>query len=280
MRGLMRAIAILLGLAAGPAAAGAMRPEAPPGPLDGAGSWAVFYGAQAPAAALQAPDLLVLEPDHPWRPQALRREGQRVLAYLSLGEVHRTRPYFGRLERAGVLAGANPNWPGAVMVDPRSRLWQEMVVSEIMPAILAKGYDGLFLDTLDVAAHLEAQRPGATAAMRELLSAMHARHPEALLVANGGLALLPEAAPALAGLAVESVFTDYDFAASRYRLRAPEEANRRKEAFQALARRHGLRVFVLEYAEEPEMRRRARQLAAEAGFVPFVSDIGLETLEP
>lgn len=277
----MRALALLIGLAAGPAAAGALRPVTPPGPLDGVASWAVFYGAEAPLERLRRPDLLVLEPDHPWGVPALRREGQRVLAYLSLGEVHKSRAYFDRLDRAGALAGANPHWPGAVRVDPRSPIWRELVVEELLPAILAKGYDGVFLDTLDVAAHLESQggHAGAVAAMRAMLLAMHARHPEALIVANGGLALLPEAAPALAGLAVESVFTDYRFEPALYRWREAADARRREETFQAISEQHGLRIFVIEYAEEPGMRREARRRAAEAGFVPFVSDIGLTTIE-
>ena len=101
------------------------------------------------------PDLLVLEPDHQWHPRVLRRSGQKVLAYLSLGEIHKTRPYYAALAaRVGVLASPNPRWPDAVAVDPGAPAWWGVVLEEVVPQILAQGYDGLFLDTLDDAGSL------------------------------------------------------------------------------------------------------------------------------
>lgn len=249
-------------------------------PLEGVADWAVFYGDAAPAAQLARPDLLVLEPDHPWNPRTLRREGQRVLAYLSLGEVHKTRAYFAELAATpGAIALKNPNWPDAHMIDPRSRAWRSMVLERVAPAILAKGYDGFFLDTLDVAAYLENehQRPGARDAMVSLLRDLHARFPEAYLVANGGHALLPDAAPALSALATESVFTAYQFEPAAYRWREPAAAAQRATELQALKARYRLPVLVIEYVDPKnrDMARSAVDKVHAAGFVPFVSDIGL-----
>lgn len=275
----------LLGLASALAAGFHLTGAAAAAPrLEHVDSWAAFYGAQASVASLQRPDLLVLEPDHPWKPESFRRSGQRVLAYLSLGEVHKTRPYYAALERARALAGPNPDWPGAVRLDPRAEAWRNLVLGTIAPAILQKGYDGFFLDTLDVAAHLERQgkHPGATAAMAKLVTDLHARFPQAVIVANGGIDLLPAAAGALSAVAVESIYTDYDFAGRRYRPRDPDGARERAEWLMAKAAPHGLPLLVLEYVDPAaaESRKAVAAQVRKAGFVPFVSDIALERLDP
>lgn len=272
--GLLSVLAAGLSLGASPA---------PATRLANVDSWAAFYGSQATPEALRGPDLLVLEPDHPWTPASFRRPGQRILAYLSLGEVHTTRAYYPALEKARALAGPNPDWPGAMRLDPRSEAWRQLVLGAIAPALLKKGYDGFFLDTLDVGAYLERERqyPGATVAMARLVSDLHAKFPQALIVANGGLDLLPHAASALSGVAVESVFTDYDFAAKQYRVRAPEKARERAAWLSQTVAPYGLPLLVLEYVA-PEATGSRKGVAGEvkaAGFVPFVSDIGLERLD-
>lgn len=273
--GLLGALAAGLSLGATPA---------PAARLVGIDSWAAFYGPQASREALQGPDLLVLEPDHPWSPASFRRPGQRILAYLSLGEVHKTRSYYPALEKARALAGPNPDWPGAVRLDPRSEAWRKLVLGAIAPALMTKGYDGFFLDTLDVGAYLERERqyPGATVAMARLVSDLHAKFPQAVIVANGGLDLLPHAADALSGVAVESVFTDYDFASKQYRMRAADGARERAQWLSSTVTPYGLPLLVLEYVA-PDATGSRTGVAGEvkaAGFVPFVSDIGLEHLEP
>jgi uncharacterized protein (TIGR01370 family) len=253
-------------------------------PLGPVGSWAVYYGDKASSAQLQAPDLLVLEPDHGWEPATVRREGQRVLAYLSLGEVHEGRAYYKQIAKAaGAIAGKNPDWPGAHRVDPRSPAWRKLVLDVVAPAILAKGYDGLFLDTLDVGAYLEGHgKPGATAAMASLVCDLHARFPAKFLVANGGWALLPQAAGALSGYVTESVYTDYRFKPAAYRPRAMADAAQRAADLHGITERYGLSVLVIEYVDPADEAQRARVAGQvrEAGFVPFVSDIGLTTLQP
>ncbi|HEY9722246.1 MAG TPA: endo alpha-1,4 polygalactosaminidase [Oscillatoriaceae cyanobacterium] len=254
------------------------------GPLAGVHSWAVFYGANAPIQALRAPDLLVLEPDQPWRVADFRRPGQIVVAYLSLGEVNESRPYFATLAHdSGALLGKNPNWPGAVTVDPRSAAWRALVLDRLAPEILAKGYDGFFLDTLDVGADLERHgQTGTRAAMASFVNALKARYPQAILVANGGLELLPDAAPALSGLAVESVLTNYDFANRRYLRRSPEAIQTRVAQLQGVRRDYRLPIFTLEYVDPADSAARAAiaEQVRDAGLVPFVSDIGLTMLVP
>jgi uncharacterized protein (TIGR01370 family) len=249
--------------------------------LPGVHTWAVFYGAKATDAALQTPDLLVLEPDQPWNPALLRRTGQLVLAYLSLGEVNESRAYFQKLDPSALL-GKNPHWPGAMTVDPGNASWRSEVLDKLAPSMLQQGYDGFFLDTLDVGAELERQgHPGALKAMAGLVNELKARYPQAVIVANGGLDLLPDAAHALSALAVESVVTNYDFNAQRYLRRAPEQAQARIAQLQGIQRQYGLSILTIEYVS-PQTPGEGDAIALsilQAGFVPFVSDIGLNTLK-
>lgn len=253
-------------------------------PLGEVRSWAVFYGDKADPTALAAPDVLVLEPDHPWKPATLRRPGQRLLAYLSVGEVHESRAYYRQVAAVpGAVVEKNEDWPGAHRVDPRSKAWRQLVLTQLAPSILAKGYDGLFLDTLDTAGYLEAHgKPGAVAAMAALVKALHARFPQAMIVANGGWAILPEAAGALSAYVTESVFTDYQFKPAQYRRRDASQAAERASAMRQVASRYGLSVLVIEYVDPADAAGRAEVAAQvrKAGFVPFVSDIGLSTLSP
>jgi hypothetical protein len=117
--------------------------------------------------------------------------------------------------------------------------------------------------------------------MSGLLNELHRRYPQALLLANGGLDLLPTAAPALSGVCVESVFTDYQFKTKSYRPREENAAQARAKQLAELASRYALPFLVIEYVDPARADERAAiaRKVREAGFVPFVSDIGLATLE-
>ena len=110
-----------------------------------------------------------------------------------------------------------------------------------------------------------------------MLGVLHRAHPRALLVLNGGLPLVERSRPMLAGVAVESILTDYDFKAQRYRARAPEAARERAAALRRVTAL-GLPVLALEYAP-PDDAAWTQSLIAKtraAGLVPYISTIGLD----
>jgi endo-alpha-1,4-polygalactosaminidase (GH114 family) len=76
---------------------------------------------------------------------------------------------------------------------------------------------------------------------------------------------------------VESVWSDYDFAAKAYLRRDDNAAQQRAAPLQSL-RRQRLAVFTLEYAA-PNDAAWVEQLIGRSrtkGFVPYVSTIGLD----
>ncbi len=104
------------------------------------------------------------------------------------------------------------------------------------------------------------------------------RHPRALLMINGGLPIAERLPTVLDAVALESIWTDYDFKAKAYRVRPADEAESRALLLARVVAL-GLPVFTLEYTAADrgapwpaELIRRSRA----RGFIPYVSTIGLD----
>jgi uncharacterized protein (TIGR01370 family) len=269
--------AMLAGAGSGDAPSPAVRP------LEGLKTWAAYYGAAEEAGPTLARfDLVVLEPARHPPLQAVKRHGALVLMYVSLGEVNVHAPAYAAVASAPWVLDPNPNWPDARRLDVRDGDYARWLLDRVVPAALAPpGVNGLFLDTADTALDLERQNPGRfrgmTAALELTLRKLRAAHPRAVIALNGGLSLAERLPGLLDGVVVESVWTDYDFATRRYRLRAASEAAARAAELDRL-RRLGLPVLTLEYmsSEAPAWVRELIARTRARGFVPYVATIGLD----
>jgi uncharacterized protein (TIGR01370 family) len=272
------AAALVLGLG------GASAPAASPiRPLAGVRTWAVYYAA-APEAAVDLArfDVVVLDPHaHPPLP-LVKRHGSLLLTYVSLGEVNTSHPEFAAVANEAWVLSANPSWPDARRLDVRAPAYERWLLDRVVPAALAGPVNGLFLDTADTALDLERTDPerftGAARALERVLVELRRRHPRALLMINGGLPLAERLPAVLDAVALESIWTDYDFKAKAYRARPVDEAEARALLLARVVAR-GLPAFTIEYAAADrgaswpaELIRRARA----RGFVPYVSTIGLD----
>ena len=198
------------------------------------------------------------------------------LGYLSVGEADPQKSYWEAVRDRPFLVEPNPNWPGNVRVDIRDRDWQRLLLDKEIPRLLARGFQGLMLDTLDTAPYLETKDPARFAGSREALRAwlkqLRGRHPEIVLLANGTEALA-DAAPFVDGYVIEGVFATYDFARRDYRPTTPSERSWKLaqiEHAQAVARRP---VFSVEYASvgDVALAQWASGESAEHGFRPYVT---------
>lgn len=273
------ALALGVGGASAPAAGAATASSGRA--LAGVRNWAVYYGA-APAAAadLARFDLVVLDPHGHPPLDAVKRHGSLVLMYVSLGEVNAHHPQFAGIGGEPWVLSPNPNWPEARRLDVRAPAYERWLLERVVPAALAGPVNGLFLDTADTALELERAEPvryaGAAAALERVLVELKRRHPRAILLLNGGLPLAEGRAALVDAVAMESIWTDYDFTAKAYRARARDDAEARAHRLQGVAAR-GLPIFTLEYvadgdAQVGEVISRSRR----HGFVPYVSSIGLD----
>jgi hypothetical protein len=258
-------------------------PTSPIKPSDPRWSIALHYGAQAPLNELQAFDVAVVEADHGYDPQTYRAQSRglsELYAYLSLGEVHPSRAWFGRIP-AHALVGTNAQW-GSKRLDPSWPGYAEFVAQTMVAPLWARGYRGFFLDTLDAyhalgaqGEKLEQQRNG----LIQALSLLHARFPGIRLIANRGFELLPRIHPYIEAVAAESVLRGWDPERKAYRL-VPAEDRQWLEARFAEARAYGLTGIAIDYVPTHD-REGARQTARsllEKGLVPWVANGALDTL--
>jgi polysaccharide biosynthesis protein PelA len=195
--------------------AGAAHAAAPAGP-----SMAFFYGPQIPWESLGAFDLVVVEPDHvPQQGWAHRlNPGTEVAAYIAVGEVHPSRPYYAKIPVAW-RNGANRDW-GSIVIDQTANGWQEFYVREVVEPLWQRGFRAFFLDTLD-SFYIAAKTPDAQklqfTAQAALIKAIKRAHPDAKLIFNRGFEMLPEVHGLVHAVVAESLFQGWDAGRQAYR---------------------------------------------------------------
>ena len=230
-------------------------PDAPP-ILSGITRWWILIGQSNALDAidwrLQARDTeMVILSDDPRLSISDIPRGTLRLGYLSVGEADRQKTYWRAVRDRPFLVEANPNWPDNVRVDIRDAEWQRLLLDEEVPRLLARGFQGLMLDTIDAVPYLETKDParfaGSRAALRSWLSRLRQRHPEIVLLANGTEALA-DAAPFVDGYVIEGVFATYDFGRRDYRRTTLAERSwKLAQIGRAQAAAHHP-VFTVEYA--------------------------------
>lgn len=279
----MMRVASALALAVPAARALASGPQAAVAPW----RWAVDYGAAPDPLLARACDLLVLEPGHGHDLAALRGPATQMIGYVSLAEIERARPYAAAMARAGVLLAPNPDWPDARFADLRHPAWRAALLEQIIPAILARGYDGLFYDTLDSAEALERADPagnaGMIAAAATLLADIRAAYPQAVLVMNRGYGLLPASARHVDYLLGEAMGTRWSFARQCYeQLSAADFGWQAAQMEAARAAHPGLRLLTLDYWDQADraMVSRLYQERRALGYLPYVSTLALDRIWP
>ena len=277
------AVGLTLGLKA-PGGAAAQRRAMP---AAGDWKWAVDYGPASDPAVARRYRLLVLEPHHARPIAPLRGPDSSLLGYVSLGEVERSRSYFAALDAAGALGPANPNWPDARMLDLRHDAARRAVIDRIVPEVLALGYDGIFIDTMDSIEAMERQDPiankGMIAAGAALIGALHARFPAMRMMLNRGYAMLPEVADKIDIVLGEAMASRWNFAAKRYELLSDGDWQWQADRLRAAqARNPALTLATLDYWEPDATAQVAHLYAREraAGFRPYVATLALDRLMP
>lgn len=249
--------------------------------------WGIDYGPATAPKLAQNYGLLVLEPDHPRLLAPLRRSSAKLLGYISLGEVERSRPFAPRLQAAGALRETNENWRDARLIDLRNDAWKSLVLNELIPGILTKDFDGIFLDTLDNAEFMERNDPkgsaGMVAAAVDLVGAIRARFPLITIMMNRGYALLPATAPKLNLLLGEAMASRWDFQRKVYEFTPTSDWQWQADRLRAAkAANADLTLTTLDYWDPADPTTVASLYAREraAGFFPYVATLALDRLIP
>lgn len=240
--------------------------------------WVVVYSEKPAVAEFRDYGLVVLDSVHhpPIRP--LLEQKKTVIGYISLGEVENYRDYYKAVEAEGILYEKNPNWPDSRYVDVRDVRWTRRVVEDLIPRLLQKGFQGIFIDTLDNPADLERRDPvkfkGMTEAAANLVKAIRRQYPRMYIMLNRSYEILPAVEGLIDSVLGESVFTEIDFEKNTYRLAAPQTYQLQvKWLKEAKARRPKLKVYTLDYWPPADTAGVARIYAEQRknGFIPYVS---------
>ncbi len=240
--------------------------------------WAAYYRDTATPRELSGFDLLVLDADrHP--PLApLTDRGQLLLAYVSLTEVGAHRVFFAPLERANALLESHPHWKDARFIDIRNPLWAVLLVEQIVPQVLAAGFDGLFLDTLDDAELLETRDPKRFAGTKDaaiaLVRTIRRHYPTIRLMVNRGYAIMPAIARDVDFVLGESVQGSFDPNTREYR--QPDESDVAWQVGRledAALRNPRLRILTLDYwsPDDEAGIRHIYDTQRRRGFSPYVA---------
>ncbi len=289
MRRLRGALAVLVVLASASAAWG--MPARAPAPSAGATSlerlaavetFALALGDGAlsgdPARRYSDYDLVVLDGASapPAAVRALRSSGAIVLGYLSVGTIERYRPWYAAAKRYRMERW--DDWPGEHFADVARPGYRALIARRVAPRILARGFDGLFLDNVDM---IEGRPARFSRGMRSLVRTLGAlaHRRGGLLMAQNGEDVI---GPMLAHLDAwnrEDVSTSYDFDRRRYLRVPPGVRAANTAALRRIARRVRL-VTSTDYTRRAgdAAARRAIATACAARAVPFVSDIGLRRI--
>lgn len=208
--------------------------------------------------------------------------GRRVvLGYASLVEVRPGTKEAEAAERRGIpTVSRNAAWNTAIL-DITHPAWSAWVLEDLVGPALAKGFDGVFLDTIDSAVHIapgkSAKADASHAALVKIIHQMRKRHPETKIIINRGFALVPEVAKQIDGMLIESLLQTWDGAQKTY-------AAVKKSDTEWLMRpvvqcqQHGLPVFIVDYmaAGDHALAESTAKRIAQLGCIPFVSTPDLQ----
>jgi uncharacterized protein (TIGR01370 family) len=235
---------------------------------------AFFYGAQPPWDALQAFDVVVVDPDHVPNPAAPALAHTRLAAYVAVGEVQPSRAYAARIPSAW-LRGENSAW-GSRLIDQATPEWPRFFVQRVIAPLWAAGYRSFFLDTLD-SYHLYAKTPQERARQEAglvaLVTQLKQQYPQAELIFNRGFEILEQTHQYVSFVAAESLYQGYDASRNSYRSVPAADREWLLTQFKRVHDDYQIPVIAIDYvpARDRELARTtARQIEAQ-GFIPWVA---------
>jgi cysteinyl-tRNA synthetase len=213
-----------------------------------------------------------------------------LLAYLSIGEAERYRPYWKQswydpLGKPTWLGTENRRWAGNFAVQYWNAEWQHLIFGtpeSYLDRVIAHGFDGVYLDRADAFFEWKKTHPTARADMATFIARLSAyartRNPQFLVVMQNAEELLEDAPvlDAIDGIAKEDLL---------YGVRRAEEPNKPGDIAWSIdllraAQQAGRKVLVVEYLKDPVKLAAAAHRLLEEGFVPYFAPRRLNCLNP
>lgn len=218
-------------------------------------------------------DLVVVDGEEASREQIsfLQQSGAIVLAYLSVGTIEIGRGWYSKVSKYKLdLWG---DW-GEYYADVSKNGYRRIIDSYVAPRILRKGFDGLFLDNVDMIITHRNQTHGMKLLVKALSKRVHRN--EKLLFTQNGDRVISKFTRHLDGWNREDFTSTYSFDSKSYIAVDEEEHSQIAEVIQRLSAK-GLLITTTDYvsSEDTTLEALSVQEACRFGAIPFVSDIEL-----
>lgn len=248
--------------------------------------WAAYYGKAEDWRSFQHLDVVVFDADQHPPIAPLKAHGVKVLAYLSVAEIAPYRSFSEEmLAMPDFVIGRQPQW-NASIVDIRNPVWREHMLVKQLPAIIAQGFDGVMIDTLDSALAQYALDPARFAGTREaaiqLIRDIRQNIPaSSLIMVNRGFDIAPDIADKIDILLAESIMVDAR--QQPFQLFEKSVYLSHVERLQQLQRKNAhLSIFTLDYFDTGDMNARQDIECTQRshGFSPYVATLDLQQFRP
>ena len=230
-------------------------------------SIAFYYQQVDSVRELLSYDRVVVSPDGitPRQLSQLQAAGVQVFAYLSVGEA--IAPVPEGLRQA--ILTENTSWQSLVM-DLQQSVWQKHL-TDSSAQLISRGFDGLFLDTLDsYMLAPQAMQSAQRDALVNLINRFAAISPR--LILNRGFEILAALDAKPAAVVAESLYYGFDAQNRRYVSQTDADINWLKQRLKSV-QQQGIEAIVLDYlpGNTPERIAAAERILAD-GFTPYIAD--------
>lgn len=240
--------------------------------------WVVYYNNLASTEDFAPYDPIVLDGETHPAIQPLLDLKKTVLGYVNIAEVEKSNSWFSDVKSHGLMLEENQDWPGSWSVNIEDSYWKKLLLHQVIPHLLSKGFTGIFLDQVDVALAL-----GKKKAAIDLIVSIRKKFPKIQLMLNRGYEILPQVGHLIDYELAETLYTIYNFQTKQYRIRTEEEYQWQLSQLKgAKAKFPRLLLFSLDYWDPTDSETIEKIYAMELknGLRPYVTTISLNEIIP
>lgn len=214
-----------------------------------------------------------------------------VISYISIGEAEQYRYYWGernwtdKRNRLPPVLAENPEWRGNYTVQFWEQEWQNLILFDrdsYINRIIDAGFDGVYLDKVDIVDDLAGKTPAGTVAsdlmvqfVRRMSVIAKKRVPTFLIIAQNAEGLLDDDGyrASIDGIGKEGLYytTGFYDPAKAYSTPKRLAESDIKESTDLLLklRKENKLVLVVEYVNEPNLITRSLDDLNKNGFIPY-----------
>ncbi|RTY93666.1 endo alpha-1,4 polygalactosaminidase [Flavobacterium sp. GT3R68] len=205
--------------------------------------------------------------------QKIKSQNEKVVAYISLGEVNANSRYFDLLKENSF--GKNEIW-NSYYLNLKSEKAIESL-KEIIRNTLAMGYDGMFFDNVE---NFSTHGPQSQQRVElvNLLKDIDSEFPTHFFIQNSGIQLIDDSAPYVDAVVMESVATNYTFEDKNYKLRNETEYKEYIKELKSVRKKYHLPIILIEYADSITLHDAIQKRIKSSRFDYFIGNINLLTM--